>query len=437
MSENWGFETKQIHSGAVPDPTTGARAVPIYQTTSYQFRDSAHAANLFALAEVGNIYTRIMNPTQSVLEARLSALEGGCTTAIGIPGALVTASGQAAEMLAITTLAEAGSHVVASPSLYGGTYNLLHYTLPKFGIEVSFVDDPDDLDQWRNAIRPNTRLFFGEVLSNPKNDIFDIEGVSKVAHDNGIPLMLDNTVPTPYLIRPLEWGCDIVVHSLTKFIGGHGNSIGGAIIDGGTFDYGASGRFPNFTEPDPSYHGLAYWPALGHGSFILKARVQGLRDTGGAVSPFNCFLFLQGIETLSLRMERHFANADKVAQFLSSRDEVEQVIYAGLPSSPWYERCKKYGRDKGYGSVLAFIMKGGKEAGQRFVEALELHSHVANIGDVRSLAIHPATTTHSQLTVEEQLSAGVHPGLVRLSVGLESIEDILADLDAGFRAAKG
>ena len=437
MSENWGFETKQIHSGAVPDPTTGARAVPIYQTTSYQFRDSAHAANLFALAEVGNIYTRIMNPTQGVLEARLSALEGGCTTAIGIPGALAVASGQAAETLAMTTLCDAGSHVVASPSLYGGTYNLLHYTLPKYGIEVSFVDDPDDLDQWRSAIRPTTRLFFGETLGNPKNDIFDIEGVSKVAHDNGIPLMLDNTVPTPYLIRPFEWGCDIVVHSLTKFIGGHGNSIAGAIVDGGTFDYGASGRFPNFTEPDPSYHGLAYWPALGHGSFILKARVQGLRDTGASISPFNAFLILQGLETLSLRMERHFANADKVAQFLSARDEVEQVIYAGLPSSPWYERARKYGRDKGFGSVLAFIMKGGKDAGQRFVEALELHSHVANIGDVRSLAIHPASTTHSQLTVEEQLSTGVHPGLVRLSVGLESIEDILADLDAGFRAAKG
>ena len=437
MSENWGFETKQIHSGAVPDPTTGARAVPIYQTTSYQFRDSAHAANLFALAEVGNIYTRIMNPTQGVLEARLSALEGGCTTAIGIPGALAVASGQAAETLAMTTLCDAGSHIVASPSLYGGTYNLLHYTLPKYGIEVSFVDDPDDLDQWRSAIRPTTRLFFGETLGNPKNDIFDIEGVSKVAHDNGIPLMLDNTVPTPYLIRPLEWGCDIVVHSLTKFIGGHGNSIAGAIVDGGTFDYGASGRFPNFTEPDPSYHGLAYWPALGHGSFILKARVQGLRDTGASISPFNAFLILQGLETLSLRMERHFANADKVAQFLSARDEVEQVIYAGLPSSPWYERARKYGRDKGFGSVLAFIMKGGKDAGQRFVEALELHSHVANIGDVRSLAIHPASTTHSQLTVEEQLSTGVHPGLVRLSVGLESIEDILADLDAGFRAAKG
>ena len=437
MSDNWGFETKQIHAGAAPDPATGARATPIYQTTSYQFRDSAHAANLFALAEVGNIYTRIMNPTQGVLEARVNALEGGCTTAIGIPGTLAVASGQAAETLAIQTLTDAGGHIVASPSLYGGTYNLLHYTLPRMGIEVTFVDDPHDLEQWRSAIRPNTRLFFGETLANPKNDVFDIEGVSKVGHDNGIPLMVDNTVPTPYLMRPIEWGADIVVHSLTKFLGGHGNSIGGAIVDGGTFDYGASGRFPNFTEPDPSYHGLAYWPALGHGAFILKARVQGLRDTGGAMSPFNAFLILQGIETLSLRMERHFANADKVAQYLVGRDEVEDVFYAGLPTSPWHERAKKYGRGLGYGSVLGFVIKGGRDAGQRFVEALELHSHVANIGDVRSLVIQPSSTTHSQLTEDEQLKSGVHPGLVRLSVGLESIDDILADLDAGFRAAKG
>ncbi len=437
MSDNWGFETKQIHAGAAPDPATGARAVPIYQTTSYQFRDTAHAANLFALAEVGNIYTRIMNPTQGVLEARVNALEGGCTTAIGIPGTLAVASGQAAETLAIQTLTDAGGHIVASPSLYGGTYNLLHYTLPRMGIAVTFVDDPHDLEQWRSAIRPNTRLFFGETLANPKNDVFDIEGVSKVGHDNGIPLMVDNTVPTPYLMRPIEWGADIVVHSLTKFLGGHGNSIGGAIVDGGTFDYGASGRFPNFTEPDPSYHGLAYWPALGHGAFILKARVQGLRDTGGAMSPFNAFLILQGIETLSLRMERHFANADKVAQYLVGRDEVEDVFYAGLPTSPWHERAKKYGRGLGYGSVLGFVIKGGRDAGQRFVEALELHSHVANIGDVRSLVIQPSSTTHSQLTEDEQLKSGVHPGLVRLSVGLESIDDILADLDAGFRAAKG
>ena len=437
MSQQWGFETRQIHAGATPDPATGARAVPIYQTTSYEFRDAAHAQNLFALAEIGNIYTRIMNPTQGVLEARLNDLEGGCTTAVGLPGALVVASGQSAELLAIMNLAEQGDHVVTSPSLYGGTYNLFHYTLPKMGIEVTFVDDPHDLDQWRAAIRPNTKAFYGEVLANPRNDVFDIEGVSAIAHDHGIPLIVDNTVPTPYLIRPFEWGADIVVHSLTKFIGGHGTSIGGAIIDGGTFDYGASGRFPNFTEPDPSYHGLAYWPALGHGSYIIKARVQLLRDLGNAVSPFNAFLFLQGIETLSLRMERHFQNADAVAKWLDARDEVVSVAYAGLESSPWHERATKYGRGKGYGSVIAFVIKGGREAGQKFVEALELHSHVANIGDVRSLVIHPASTTHSQLTEEEQRSTGVEPGLVRLSVGLESIDDIIADLEAGFRGAKG
>ncbi len=436
MSDQWGFETRQIHIGGEPDASTGARAVPIYQTTAYEFRDSAHAQNLFALAEIGNIYTRIMNPTQGALEARLNSLEGGVMTAVGLPGALAVGSGQAATTISILTLAQAGDHVVSSPSLYGGTYNLFHYTFPKMGIEVSFVDDPDDLEQWRAAIRPNTKAFFGEVLANPKNDIFDLEGVSKVAHDHGIPLIVDNTVPTPYLIRPIEWGADIVVHSLTKFIGGHGTSIGGAIIDGGTFDFAASGRFPNFTDPDPSYHGLAYWPALGPGSYIIKARVQMLRDLGSSVSPFNAFMFLQGLETLSLRMERHFENAAKVAEFLVGRDEVESVSFAGLDASPWKERATKYGRGKGYGSIIAFIIKGGVDAGQRFVEALELHSHVANIGDVRSLVIHPASTTHSQLTNEEQVSTGVHPGLVRLSVGLESIDDILADLDAGFRAAK-
>ena len=431
---NWGFETRQIHAGQEPDPTTGARAVPIYQTTSYQFRDSAHAQNLFALAEIGNIYTRIMNPTQGVLEARLSSLEGGITTAVGLPGALVVSSGQSAETLAILTLAEAGSHIVASPSLYGGTYNLFHYTLPKMGIEVSFVDDPHDLSQWKSAIRPNTKAFYGEVLANPRNDVFDIEGVSKVAHENGIPLIVDNTVPSPYGVRPIEWGADIVVHSLTKFIGGHGTSIGGAIIDGGTFDFGASGRFPNFTEPDPSYHGLAYWPALGAGSYIIKARVQMLRDLGMAVSPFNAWQILQGLETLSLRMDRHWSNTDKVVAYLQKQGQVESINYAGLPSSPWHDRAKKYFGGRGYGSVIAFVLKGGREHGQKFAEALKLHSHVANIGDVRSLVIHPASTTHSQLTEEEQRSAGVNPGLVRLSVGLESIDDILADLELGFAA---
>jgi O-acetylhomoserine (thiol)-lyase len=437
MSDNWGFETRQIHIGGEPDPTTGARAVPIYQTTAYEFRDAAHAQNLFALAEVGNIYTRIMNPTQGALEARVNSLEGGCTTAIGLPGTLVVSSGQAASTLAVITLAEAGDHVVVSPSLYGGTYNLFHYTLPKFGIEVTFVDDPHDLAQWQAAIKPNTKAFYGEMLANPKNDVFDVEGVSGVAHANGIPLIVDNTVPSPYLVRPIEWGADIVVNSLTKFAGGHGTSIGGSITDAGKFDFGASGRFANFTEPDPSYHGLPYWPALGHGSFILKARVQMLRDLGMAISPFNAFLILQGLETLSLRMERHFENAGKVAAFLDGHPQVESVAYAGLESSPWHDRLRVYGGGRGYGSVIAFNIKGGREAGQKFVEALQLHSHVANIGDVRSLVIHPASTTHSQLTDEEQLSTGVHPGMVRLSVGLETIDDILADLELGFAATAG
>jgi O-acetylhomoserine (thiol)-lyase len=408
----------------------------VYRTTSYVFRDAQHAQNLFALAEIGNIYTRIMNPTQGVLEARLSSLEGGITTAVGLPGALAVSSGQSAELLAILTLAEAGSHIVASPSVYGGTYNLFHYTLPKMGIEVTFVDDPDNLDQWKAAARPNTKAFFGEVLANPRNSVFDIEGVSKVAHEVGVPLIVDNTVPTPYLIRPLEWGADIVVHSLTKFIGGHGTSIGGAIIDGGTFDFSQNDKFPNFTEPDPSYNGLAYWPALGAGSYIIKARVQMLRDLGMATTPDNAFNFLQGLETLSLRMERHWANAQKVGEFLAKHPQVEEVFYAGLKTSKWHDRAVKYGNGKGFGSVLAFNIKGGVEAGQKFVAGLKLHSHVANIGDVRSLVIHPASTTHSQLTPEEQKSTGVFPGLVRLSVGLETIEDILADLEAGFAAAK-
>jgi O-acetylhomoserine (thiol)-lyase len=435
MSDQWGFETRQIHAGQEADPTTGSRAVPIYQTTSYQFRDTAHAANLFALAEIGNIYTRIMNPTQGVFEARMSALEGGTETAVGIPGALAVSSGQAAETLAIMNLAEQGSHVVASAALYGGTYNLLHYTLPKFGIDVTFIDEPDDLDAWRAAVRPDTKAFYGESIGNPRNDVLDIEGISGIAHENGVPLIVDNTVASPWLIRPLEWGADIVVHSATKFIGGHGTSIGGVIIDGGSFDFSANDKFPMFTEPDPSYHGLTYWPALGAGSYIIKARVQLLRDMGPAITPFNSFLFLQGLETLSLRMERHNANAQAVAQYLDGHDQVELVQYAGLPSSRWKERADRYAGGRGYGSVPAFVIKGGKEAGQAFVEALELHSHVANIGDVRSLAIHPASTTHSQLTEQEQATTGVEPGLVRLSVGLETIEDVIADLDRGFAAA--
>lgn len=436
MSETWGFETRQIHAGQQPDPTTGATAVPIYQTTSFQFRDSEHAANLFALSEIGNIYTRIMNPTQGVLEARIAALEGATSTAVGLPGALVVSSGQAASTLAILNIAGAGDHLVASGSLYGGTYNLLHHTLPKLGIEVTFVDDPHDLDQWRAAVRDNTKLFFGESLANPRNDVFDIEGVAEVGHSLGIPLAIDNTIATPYGINPFKWGADIVTHSTTKFLGGHATSIGGVILDGGTFDYAASGRHPGMVEPDPSYHGLAFFPALGHGAYIIKARVQLLRDLGTAASPFNAFLTLQGIETLSLRMERHWANAQKVADYLEAHPQVESVIYAGSTSSPWRERANKYFEGRGFGSVLSFEIAGGREAGRAFADSLQLHQHVANIGDVRSLVIHPASTTHSQLTAEEQAASAVTPGLVRLSVGLESIEDIIADLDQGFAAAK-
>ena len=430
MNDSWSFETKQIHAGQVADPTTGARALPIYSTTSYVFRDTDHAAALFGLAEFGNIYTRIMNPTQAVVEERIAALEGGVA-------ALLVSSGQAAETLAIMNLAEVGDHIVASPSLYGGTYNLLHYTLPKFGIEVTFVEDPDNLEQWKAAIRPNTKAFFGETISNPRNDVLDIEGISGVAHEYGIPLIVDNTIATPYLIQPLKWGADIVVHSATKYLGGHGTAVAGAIVDGGTFNWAANpDRFPGFNLPDPSYHGLVYAEALGNIAYIIKARVQLLRDLGPAVAPFNAFLIAQGIETLSLRMERHISNAQRVAEWLEKRDEVESVAYAGLPSSAWYERGRKYA-PAGTGAVVAFEIKGGIEAGKKFVDALELHSHVANIGDVRSLVIHPASTTHSQLSDEERASAGVTPGLVRLAVGIEGIEDILADLDAGFRAAKG
>ncbi len=430
MSESWGFETKQVHAGTSPDPTTGARAVPIYQTTSYVFRDTAHAAALFGLEELGNIYTRIMNPTQDAFEQRMVALEGGV-------GALATASGQAAQTLALLNLAENGGHIVSS-SLYGGTYNLLHYTFPKIGIDVTFVEDPDDLDSWRAAVRPNTRAFYGETIGNPKGDVFDFEGVSKIAHDNNVPLVIDNTLASPYLCRPLEHGVDIVVHSATKFIGGHGTSIGGIIVDGGKFDYVASGRFPGFTEPDPSYHGVVFSQLpepLRPAQYILKARLQYQRDVGPAISPFNAFLFIQGLETLSLRMERHSQNALAVAKWLEARDEVEWVKYPGLESSPWNDRAKKY-LPRGAGAIVAFGIKGGLEAGQTFVDSLELHSHLANVGDVRSLAIHPATTTHQQLVADEQATTGVTPDLVRLSVGIESIDDILADLEAGFRAAK-
>ncbi len=427
----WGFETRQVHAGAVPDPTTGARAVPIYQTSSYVFRDTAHAAALFGLEELGNIYTRIMNPTQAVFEERIAALEGGVA-------ALATASGQAAETIALLNLAENGGHIVASSSLYGGTYNLLQNTLPKLGITTTFVKDAENLEEWRSAIRPNTRAFFAETIGNPRGDILDLEAVSKVAHANGIPLVVDNTLATPYLAQPLRHGADIVIHSATKFIGGHGTSIGGIIVDGGTFNYESSGRFANFTEPDPSYHGLVFSELpepLFQGRYVLKARLQYMRDVGAATTPFNSFLFIQGLETLSLRMERHVQNALAVATWLESRDEVSWVSYAGLRSSKWHDRQLKY-LPKGAGAIIGFGIKGGGNAGRSFIEGLELFSHLANVGDVRSLAIHPASTTHSQLSTVEKADTGVTDDLIRLCIGIETLDDILADLDAGFRAAK-
>jgi O-acetylhomoserine (thiol)-lyase len=436
MSNNWSFETLQIHAGQTADPTTGARALPLYQTTAYEFRDTTHAANLFSLAELGNIYTRIMNPTQDAVEQRLAALEGGVA-------ALLLASGSAATTFAVLNVAEAGDHIVSSPSLYGGTYNLFHYTLPKFGIEVTFVEDPNDPASWKKAVKPNTKAFFGETIANPKNEILDIRAVADIAHSVGVPLIVDNTVATPYLIKPIDFGADVVVHSATKFLSGHGNAVVGAIIDAGKFDYAQyQDRFPGFNKPDPSYHGLVYSQALGVGSafganlsYIFKIRLQLLRDVGAAVSPFNAWLLAQGLETLSLRIERHIENTKAVATFLEAHPDVEKVNYAGLASSPWNALAKKYA-PKGSGAVLSFELKGGIEAGKKFVESLELFSHVANIGDVRSLVIHPATTTHSQLSPQEQLDAGVTPGLVRLSLGLENIEDIKNDLQAGFEAAK-
>ncbi|MGW5509514.1 bifunctional o-acetylhomoserine/o-acetylserine sulfhydrylase [Streptomyces albogriseolus] len=426
----WSFETKQVHAGAEPDPTTGARATPIYQTTSFVFRDTQHAADLFALAEPGNIYTRIHNPTQDVFEQRIAALEGGVS-------AVALSSGQAAETLALLTVASAGDHIVSSTSLYGGTYNLFRHTLPKFGIEVSFVDDPDDPEAWRAAIRPGTKALFAESLGNPRGNVLDVRAVADVAHAAGVPLIVDNTVPTPYLLRPLEHGADVVVHSATKFLGGHGTAIAGVVVDGGTFDFGAhADRFPDFNEPDPSYHGLRYWPALGPGAFAVKLRVQLLRDLGPALSPHSAFLLLQGVETLSLRIERHSSNAQALAEWLEQRDEVAAVHYAGLPSSPWYEAGRTY-LPRGAGAIVSFELRDGVEAGKRFVDAVRLFSHLANIGDVRSLIIHPASTTHSQLDQQQLAATGTSPGLVRLSVGIENLDDLKADLEAGFRAAKG
>jgi len=420
--------TQAVHAGQSPDPATGARAVPIYQTTSYLFQNADHAGRLFALQEFGNIYTRIMNPTTDVFEKRVAALEGGAA-------ALATASGQAAETLTITTLAAAGDEIVSTTSLYGGTYNLFHYTLPKLGIKVKFVDG-DDFDGLRAAINAKSRAVYTETLGNPKLDVADIETLAAIAHEHKVPFVIDNTCASPALTRPIEWGADIVVNSATKFLGGHGTAIGGVIVDAGKFDWAASGRFKDFTEPDPSYHGLRYTEAFGPLAFILKARVQGLRDTGAALSPFNAFLLLQGIETLHLRMERHSQNALAVARHLEQHPGVEWVNYPGLPSSRYYTRAKKY-LPGGQSSLVTFGIKGGYNAGKKLIDTLELFSLLANIGDAKSLVIHPASTTHQQLSVEEQASTGVTPELVRLSVGIEDIRDILADLDQAIEAANG
>ncbi len=418
MNRAFGFNTRQLHAGQQPDPTTGSRAVPIYQTTSYQFRDTEHAANLFALKEAGNIYTRIMNPTTDVLERRLADLEGGV-------GGLAASSGHAAQIMAILTLCAAGDHIVSSSRLYGGTYNQFRYTLARLGIEVTFVD-PADPTNFERAVRPNTKLLYGETLGNPDISVFPFEEVADIARRHAIPLMIDNTFATPYLCRPLEWGAHIVTHSTTKFLASHGTSIGGIIVDGGNFDW-RSGRFPNFTTPDPSYHGLVY-ADLGPAAYITKARVQVLRDVGACQAPFNSWLTLLGIETLSLRMDRHVANAQAVAEFLASHPKVTRVSYPGLPDHPDHARARKY-LPKGPGAILGFNIKGGLAAGRRFIERLQLFSHLANVGDAKSLAIHPATTTHSQLSEEEMLSAGVSPDFIRLSIGLEDIEDILWDLE--------
>lgn len=420
------FDTLAIHAGQAPDPATRARAVPIYQTTSYVFDGADHAARLFALEEFGNIYTRIMNPTTDVFERRVAALEGGV-------GALALASGQAAETLAILTLARAGDEIVSTTSLYGGTYNLFHYTLPRLGITVRFVD-PADFKGLEAAIGAKTKAVYTETIGNPKLDIADLERLAQIAHQHGLPLIVDNTSASPVLARPIEWGADLVVHSATKFIGGHGTSIGGVIVDAGKFDWKTSGRFPDFVEPDPSYHGVSYTAAFGPLAFIVKARVQGLRDTGACLSPFNSFLFLQGLETLPLRMQRHSENALEVARFLEQHRAVEWVNYPGLKSSPHFALAGKY-LPSGASALITFGIRGGSEAGRKFINAVKLFSLLANIGDAKSLVIHPASTTHQQLSAEEQRATGVTPELVRLSVGIENVGDIIRDLEQGLERA--
>ncbi len=420
------FDTLQVHAGQEPDPTTGARAVPIYQTTSYVFKSTEHAANLFSLKESGNIYTRIMNPTTDVFEKRMAALEGGV-------GALAVASGSAAITYAILNIAGAGDEIVAASTLYGGTYNLFAATLPRLGIKTHFVD-PDDPGNFRKAINEKTKAVFIESLGNPSANIIDIEEVAKIAHQNGVPLIVDNTFGTPYLIRPFEFGADIVVHSATKFIGGHGTSIGGVVVDSGKFDWAASGRFPVLTEPDPSYHGLRYVEAVGPLAYIIRMRVQLLRDTGAAISPFNSFLLLQGLETLSLRVERHVSNAKKIAEFLADHPQVSWVNYPSLKGNKYYELAQKY-FPKGAGSIFTFGIKGGVEAAKKFIDNLEIFSLLANVADAKSLVIHPATTTHSQLSEEELLAAGVTPDQIRLSIGIEDPDDLIYDLDQALKKA--
>lgn len=427
QERQFSLETLAVHAGQEVDPTTLSRAVPLYQTTSYAFRDTDHAANLFALKEFGNIYSRIMNPTTDVFEKRVAALEGG-------PAALATASGQAAITFAILNIAGAGDEIVSASSLYGGTYNLFSTTFAKLGIKVHFVD-PSNPENFRAAITAKTKALYAESIGNPRGDVLDIEAVAKIAHENGIPLIVDNTFPSPYLLRPIEHGADIVVHSATKFIGGHGTSIGGVIVDSGKFDWKSSGKFPGLTEPDPSYHGVVYTDAVGPIAYIIKARVQLLRDLGATISPFNSFLLLQGLETLHLRMERHSSNALKVAQFLEQNDAVEWVNYAGLPSHSSYELAQKY-LPKGQGAILTFGIKGGIDAGRKLINNVKLFSHLANVGDSKSLIIHPASTTHQQLSEDEQISAGVEPGMIRVSIGTEAIEDILYDLEQAISASQ-
>jgi O-acetylhomoserine (thiol)-lyase len=426
LDHRQGFETIAIHGGFDGDAATKSRAVPIYQTTSYRFDDTDHAARLFALEEFGNIYTRIMNPTSDVLEQRLAQLEGGVA-------ALAVASGQAAVVYSILNIAGAGDHIVSSASLYGGTYNAFTHTLPKLGIEVTLVD-PSDIDNYRRAIRPNTKAIFAETIGNPKIDVLDVETVARVAHAAGIPLIVDNTLATPYLLRPIDYGADVVVHSATKFIGGHGTTIGGVIVDSGRFDWAASGRFADLTEPDRSYHGVKYTESFGNLAYIIKARVQLLRDIGAALSPFNAWLLLQGLETLALRVERHAQNAQRVAEYLEAHPKVVWVQYPGLPRNPSYEKAQKY-LPKGQGAILTFGIRGSATEARALIDRLKLFSLLANVGDAKSLVIHPASTTHQQLTLEEQISSGVSEDTIRLSIGIESADDIIEDLRQALEGA--